>query len=57
MSFEKFVQNSRLTAGPDEVVVKLTDLNLARALNRAAMGERDVALAAPLNKKSQQICK
>lgn len=39
------------------VIFKLSDMNIARALNRAAQGDESVKLAAPLNKKFQKIKK
>ncbi len=39
------------------ILVELTDLNVARALNRVANGEQDVKLASPLNAKFQKISK
>ena len=55
-AFEMALKNcnheARGSDGP--IVFMLSDLNLARTLNRAALGE-DVRIAAPLNKRFQRI--
>jgi hypothetical protein len=37
------------------IMIKLTDLNIARAMNRAALGDESVQLAEPLKAKFQRI--
>ena len=54
-SMEHFVRRHKQQASP--ILVILTDLNIARAMNRAALGEENIKLAAPLNKRFQNIRK
>jgi hypothetical protein len=49
----KWQQN--IKSGP--IIFKLSDMNIARALNRAAQGDESVKLAAPLHKKFQKVKK
>ena len=51
---ELFVRKYKSEFNSGLIMVKLSDLNLARAFNRAARGE-DVKLAFPLDKKFQRI--
>eukprot|EP00956_Cyclotella_meneghiniana_P027191 scaffold60443_cov38-Cyclotella_meneghiniana.AAC.2 len=52
MALKNRNHEARGSDGP--ILFMLSDLNLARALNRAALGE-DVRIAAPLNKRFQRI--
>lgn len=42
---------------PKPILIKLTDLNIARAMNRVAAGDETVKLAKPLNQRFQKLKK
>lgn len=52
---KKFVQIHGQQTG--SMMIKLTDLNIARALNRVACGDDDVCVAEPLNTTFQKVAK
>lgn len=54
-AMQKFVQiHGRQSRS---MIIKLTDLNIARALNRVACGDKDVCIAEPLNTTFQKVAK
>ena len=52
---EMVLKNHKHGFGTGPIIFKLSDLNLARALNRVAFGDEEVKVAAPLNKKFQRV--
>lgn len=54
-AMKKFVQIHGQQSG--FTIIKLTDLNIARAFNRVACGEDNVCVAEPLNKAFQKVVK
>jgi len=54
-AIEMVLKNHKYEFGTGPIIFKVSDLNLARALNRAAFGDEEIKVAAPLNKKFQRV--